>query len=185
MARIVNRGSRVLSGVVRGPRRATEWLASADVASSTALAGAASVLNQSFTAAQIGALGPLTVVRTRGLLMVSSDETTQSEEPFGALGFMVVREQARAAGITAIPTPITEEFDDGFFVHQFFHAGIRVATGTQAGQIAAPGWSTYEFDSRAMRKVNADDAIVVTLENANASHGLLFVLKFRMLVKLH
>ena len=173
-----NRRAVVVRG--RGPRRATDWLSSADTTVRDSLAASTAVLDSAFTAAQINALGPLTVVRTRGYIWVSSDQVGAIEEPFGALGFMVVREQARIAGIAAVPTPIAEEPDDGFFVHQFFQgAMIQSAAG-----MAAPGWSTYMFDSKAQRKVSPDDAIVITVENASASHGLFYILKFRMLVKL-
>ena len=175
--------SRVLRGSVavvgRGPRRATEWLASADQAA-VVLAGNAARLDQAFSQAQIQALGPFTVVRVRGAIYSRSDQTASTENAFGAVGFMVVREQARVAGIASLPTPIAEEFDDGFFVHQFFDAGIQVATGTQVGNISLP--RMLEFDSKAQRKVSSDDAIVVTVENGDAS-GLAVLIKFRMLIK--
>ena len=166
--------------VIRGPRRQTQWLGSALETDAKGLAGGASVLDQSFTQAQIQALGPLTVVRTRGVVYAHSDQGAASENANAALGFMVVREQARAAGIASIPSPITEEFDDGFFVHEFFGAQLQVASaaGIQL-------WPVHRFDSKAQRKVTPDDAIVVTLENANATDGLQYILKFRMLVKLH
>ncbi len=174
------------SGLARGPRRQTNWLASADVTVITGLAGNAAVIDQAFSAAQIGVIGPLTITRTRGTLWVSSDQATADETPFGALGMMVVREQANAAGVASVPTPITEEFDDGFFVHQFWLAGLRFTQQDATGvQIDDQRFTRYDFDSKAQRKVTSDDAIVVTLENASASHGVVYVLKFRMLVKLH
>ena len=116
------------------------------------------------------------------MLWVKSDQVAATEEPFGAMGMMVVRDQAATAGVGSLPTPIAEEFDDGFFVHQFWQAGMTFQSGVG---FQSPSWTTYPFDSKAQRKVTADDAIVVTLENAAASHGVRFILKFRMLVKLH
>ena len=178
MAARVLRGAVV--GRVRAPRRQTQWLASADISGATTLATGAAILDQSFTQAQIQALGPLTIVRTRGEFWVTSDQASANETPFGAVGFMIVREQARAAGIASLPTPITEEFDDGFFVHQFFLSGVEAFSGVGFDM---QRFTRYSFDSKAQRKVSADDSIVVTVENASAV-GLIYVLKFRMLVKL-
>ena len=165
---------------VRRPRRATEWLGSADVNAVSTLAASGVVLDQAFTQAQFNVLGPVTIVRTRGILWVKSDQSAATEEPFGAMGMMVVTEQARVAGIGSLPTPITEEFDDGFFVHQFWQGGITVGSDIGVSNV----WHRYEFDSKAQRKVDSDDALVVTLENASASHGVRHILKFRILVKL-
>ena len=166
--------------VVRAPQRQTNWLASADITAPTNLAAGASILDQAFTQAQIQGIGPATIVRTRGLLLVGTDQEAATEFPFGGLGMMVVREQARAAGIASLPTPIAEEFDDGFFLHQFWGSPITLASAV--GQLT---WQRWDFDSKAQRKITPDDAIVVTLENASALAGVNYILKFRMLLKLH
>ncbi len=43
----------------------------------------------------------------------------------------------------------------------------------------------FKFDSKAQRKVREGDTIGVVLENSAASHGMTYMLMFRMLVKLH
>ncbi len=168
-----------------GVRRATKWLGGADPTAKTTLAAATAVLAQSFTSAQIDVLAPAggTIVRTRGILWVASDQVVSSEEPIGALGMMVVRDQARIAGVGSIPTPVTESPDDGFFLHQWMFGGIMFAQQDATGVNIWNGWHRYDFDSKAQRKFTGDDAIVVTLENSSASHGLAFLLAFRMLVK--
>ena len=185
---VANRSFR--SRVVRSsgrPRRGTIWIASADVTAKIGLAAATSVLDQSVSAATLSSFGAAagTVTRTRGDLWVVSDQTVATEEPFGALGMAVVSDQARAAGIASMPTPITNEDSDLFFVHQFWQAGFVFnqidATGVQLGNY----WSHYSFDSKAMRKLNDDQAIVVTMENAEATNGVRYILKFRMLIKLN
>ncbi len=98
-----------------GIRRQTDWLGSADRTGVSTIAAAGVILDQSFTQAQIQALGPITIVRTIGYIALRSDQAALTEEPFGALGFMVVREQARVAGVGSLPTPIASEFDDGWF----------------------------------------------------------------------
>ncbi len=76
----------------RGPRRQTEWLASADVVAVTGLDAGLSLLDQFFTQAQIQAIGPFTIVRVVGSMFAKSDQTAGIESPFGAFAMMVVRE---------------------------------------------------------------------------------------------
>ncbi len=163
-----------------GPRRQSNWLASADVVGFTAMAAAAVRLDQSFSQAQIQAQGPLTITRTVGWIHIFSDQQVATEAPFGALGMMVVREAARVAGIGSLPTPITDEFDDGFFLHIPIISVLQFSSALGFTE----GGRTFHFDSRAQRKVTPDDAIVVTVENASVSDGFRYVTKFRMLVKL-
>ena len=163
--------------VRQGPRRLTEWLFSADSDATTLLGAGTAVLDQSVSGATIDEIGPATIVRTRGELWVASDQASSSEEPFGAMGFAVVSEQARVAGVTAVPTPITEEGSEKWFIWQSWLAYFATGQGVT--------WQRYSFDSKAMRKIADGDAIVVVLENASAVFGAEFILKFRMLVKLH
>ena len=162
----------------QGPRRMSQWVASADSTASQTLAAATAVIDSSFTAASLAAqFVPSTVVRVRGTLWVASDQASASEEPFGALGFSVVEEAARAAGVASVLTPINDETSDGFWVWLPFQAYFATGQGVT--------WQRYDFDSKAMRKIENDDAIIVTLENAHATFGLEYILKFRMLFKLH
>ena len=162
----------------QGPRRASDWAASADDTGITALAASAAVLDQTLAASQLlGGAG--TIVRTRGSIWVSTDQTANTEAPFGAIGFAVVTDQAAAIGVTAVPTPITDEVSDQFFVYESFLSGILVSSDIS---IMNP-WMEYKFDSKAMRKVEASQTIIVTVENASSSAGLQYVVKFRMLIK--
>ncbi len=166
-------------GLRRGQRRATEWIGSADSTAVSSLAAGAGVLNQSFAFSA----EPATVVRTRGSLWVASDQVAATEEPFGALGFIVVRDAAFSAGVASIPTPITEEGDDGWFLWQAFLASFQAGGGTYTGDVNQ--YVRYDFDSKAQRKVQDGDTVVVMLENASSTAGLSYFIKFRMLVKLH
>ncbi len=179
MAIVRSSRSRVLR---RGPKRATNWISSATPGSPATVAAATAVLSQSFASSQIVLALPSggTIVRTRGTLWVSSDQEAATEEPVGAFGMMVVREQARAAGIASLPTPVTEAFDDGFFVHIYWQAGMHRVSGVG---ITGTFWKRYDFDSKAQRKLTPDDAIVVTMENSHATDGCVFVTGFRMLLK--
>ena len=168
--------------VSRGERRKTIWAASADVTGETTLAAGAAVLDQSLTEAQLQTIGlPLTITRTRGILLVRSDQVANNEVPFGALGMSVVSEQARAAGVASIPTPITEEASDLFFTYQHWVTQNRLSSAIGFSQST----TIFEFDSKAQRVVQSGEAIIITMENGSATAGVDFLLKFRMLLKLH
>ena len=177
--RVVRRSSG-FSRVPQSMRRKTQWIASADSTTITTLAAATSVLDQSFSLATLADLIPFTIVRTVGELWVKTDQVSTTEIPFGGLGFSVVSEQARVAGVASVPVPITQEASDLFFTYQFWLASLLVADATGI----MDGSQRYTFDSRAQRKVTDGEAIVVTLENASSVHGVGFVLKYRLLVKL-
>ena len=114
---------------------------------------------------------------------MKSDQGSASEDPVGAFGIMVVRETARVIGVTAIPTPVNESPDDAFFVHAFWQANVQFAQQDATGVMLWVGMQRYDFDSKAQRKFTGDDAIVVTMENSHAFHGVQYMLNFRMLIK--
>ena len=164
-------------------RRSSIWLASTVRTATQALAAGTSILDQSISGAQIQALGNGTIARTRGVLWVASDQVIAQEDPFGALGFMVVSETARAAGIGSIPHPGAVPESDQWFVHQFWKASMQVSVGAPTSLAGGSFWSRYEFDSKAQRKVEDGQAIVVVLENTSATAGSRFLINFRMLYR--
>ena len=168
----------------QGQRRATSWVASADVTAVTNLVASGVILAQSLTEGVLGGLGllPSTIVRTRGELWVKSDQLAATRVPFGAMGIGVVQEQARVAGVGSLPTPITEEQSELWFVHQFFAANLDFVTA--AGVMGSEAMARYSFDSKSMRKIQEGEAVVVVLENAAVTGGVNFIVKFRMLFKL-
>ena len=174
------------SALRQGQRRQTNWVASADIVASTAITAAGVIQDQALLEASLLALGllPSTIVRTRGELWVKGDAGAEgaTENPFGAMGFAVVSERARSIGATALPFPIADEGSDLFFVHQFWHTGS--VFGSAVG-LNADMWNRYSFDSKAQRKVEAGNAIVIMMENASSAFGAEYVLKFRMLFKTH
>jgi len=163
-----------------GVKRSTIWLGSADVVGTGAIAAATSLLQQAITGAVLFAVAPAgTIVRTRGTLWVKSDQIAATESPVGAMGMMVVKDTARIAGVAAIPTPATENTDDGWFMHQYWSAGMVFASAIGIQNL----WHRYDFDSKAQRKFGDGDSIVVVLENSHATDGVEFQLSFRMLLK--
>ena len=165
-------------------KRKTFWFASADVAGLTNLAAATIVVDQAVSKVAIdaGPGYPMTIVRTRGSVWIKTDQVANSEQPFGGFGFAVVGEEARAAGAGSLPGPILDEDSGQWFVHGFFAQALVVVSQTS---IHHDGFVRTDFDSKAMRKVEENEAIVVMLENASSGHGLSYIIKFRMLLKLH
>ncbi len=168
----------------QGQRRKTEWAASADVTAVTALAAGGEILDSSLSEAILGGAGllPSTIIRTRGVLWSRSDQDAANESAFGAMSMAVTSEPARAVGVGALLTPIVDEAGDQFFVYQTWFAGNG---GPSTGALFSQPWYAQEFDSKAQRKVEGGNAIVVVLENASAAHGAEFIIKFRMLFKVH
>ena len=175
--RIVRRSFGRVGG---GTRRQTLWLASTAETGVSGLAANTIVFDQSLTTAE-KARRPFTVVRTRGRLWVQSDQASGNEEPLGALGFAVVSDQAVTIGVTALPAPILDQASDLWFVWEPWAASVKVATAASIMQ----GFSEYAIDSKAMRKVEEGQDIVVMLQNNSAAHGMQYILEFRLLIKTH
>ncbi len=168
------------SGFVRrggSMRRESLWVAG-DFATATLASTNAVALTHSPNAALL-ALRPYTVVRTRGFMYVSSDQTGASEIYTISMGHAVVSDQAQAIGITALPTPDTDRGSDLFFVFEdlFGRFEFISGVGTQERGI----WK--EYDSKAMRRVNDDEQCVVTVECPSTSGIISHA--FRTLIKLH
>ncbi len=160
----------------KGTRRATDWVASSVETAVTSLAAATAVLDQTLDFAEPG-----TVVRTRGQIMVQTDQDAGTETPFGALGMAIVSDQAAAIGITAVPTPTTDQASDAFFMWQALVAPMRFASAVGIHQVA----QVFEFDSKAMRKFDENETLIVVVENASSSAAMQFLMQFRQLIKLH
>ena len=170
--RSIRTGSRVIPGS-RG--RLTEWFASALVTGLSSLAANTFVLDQSLTAAEL-AKRPFTITRTIGSIYMGSDQVAATENPFGALGLMVVSAKAVATGATAVPDPISEQASDSWFVYRSF-----LQTGSA---VLSRPLKEFMFDSRAQRKVEDGDDIAVVVANGSSGFGLQYLINFRMLVKL-
>ncbi len=124
-----------------------------------------------------------TVRRTRGSFLITSDQVALLEVQTGALGMMVVSDVAAAAGIASIPGPVTEAEDDGWFVWVPFH-NLSSATGGSGSVGNSPPGFRFEFDSKAMRKVEEGFRVAVVIENASPTNGLTITHAFSMLTSL-
>ncbi len=164
------------SGVMR---RETLWLF-VDHTITTFNQGVATLLN-SLNAAAL-AIRPFTIVRTRGLLYITSDQQVATETQLCNYGIAVVFDQAVAIGVTAVPTPVTDSGSDLWFV---FEPMMNAFTFGDATGFSNEG-TKYDIDSRAMRKVEDGQDAVVVIEAPAVGNGGCVVQAFaRILIKLH
>jgi len=169
---------RFTRGVTRGrsQRRESTWLFLTSTATTFTAAGG--VLLNSLNAAAL-ALRPFTVIRTYLDGNVVSDQSAGGENQHLAIGLAVVSDQAVAAGVGSVPTPVTERGSDLWLLHQeFAGSGSAVNDGRVGFQIKA--------DSKAMRRVDeGSDLIVVAELDSVLSDGFVLRLAGRILIKLH
>jgi len=161
-----------------GSTRGTVWFSLAETITALGAANTAALVLVLNAAAL--AFRPFTIIRTHLTLAVSSDQSSASEDYSLGLGMSVVSEQASAVGITAVPTPFTELDSDLFFVHNITAGNFRVIS---AIGFDAHGSITKEIDSKAMRKVEDGQDVILTLENSSVSAGTNTFVAGRMLIK--
>ncbi len=111
------------------------------------------------------------------MIHVSSDQGAVFESQMGAVGFVIISDVALAAGVTSIPGPFSELNDDGWFVWVPFLLEGTIGLSGQVGQ-------TFEFDSKAMRRIEEGFSIAVVLENSATSFGLKMTIAFSQLSSL-
>ena len=160
-----------------GKDRLTVWF-TWGISSTTSAAASAAVITNTLNAAAL-AFAPFTIIRTRGILHVSSDQTGALENYQVQMGFAVVSAQAVAIGVTAVPTPDTDRGSGLWFVYEEVYGRFTFISGVGALE----GGHTRYFDSKAMRKVDSGDQVISVLENSSLSNGTVSIMAGRMLIK--
>ena len=163
-----------------GPKRESMWISISE-AVNTITAASTAVLSASLNAAALN-LRPFTVVRTRGILAVRSDQSAATESQHYAFALAIVSEQASAIGVTAVPTPMTDRGSDLFFVYEEMVSQYLLES--LVGFDTQTGW-VHRFDSKAMRKVNDDQDMIIVKETSSVSSGVIALSAGRFLIKLH
>ncbi len=139
------------------------------------------VLTSSLNAGAL-ALRPFTITRTRLWAHVKSDQAATTEVYGCGLGAAVVSDQASAIGVTAVPTPVTDQDSDLFFLYETFVGELVVSSAIGIYE----GGNGRGVDSRAMRKVEDGSDVVFVLETMSSPvAGTTFDFAGRMLIKLH
>ncbi len=115
-------------------------------------------------------------------ILVFSDQVIADEAQMGAIGAVVVSEEAQAIGVTAIPTPVTSDGSDLFFMHQPFLNQFTFVSG-----VGFEGNSGQRFtiDSKAMRKVEDGQDLAIVAELDASGTGFILGTIGRMLIKVH
>ncbi len=170
------RGRNFRANIIRSGRK-TFWFDG--VWTRTSSGTGVSTVVTSLNAAAL-ALRPFTVVRTRGVIRIGSDQIIAIETQLAAFGHIIVSDQAVAVGVTAVPTPLTESGSD-WFVYQPM-AGEFVEMAQSIQQI---GGELQSIDSKAMRKVEEGQDIIGVVENDSTSDGVVISVFTRILIKLH
>ncbi len=163
--------------LVVGARRVSTWFDFLPVEVTQASPGTATLL---FSLNAPGlALRPFTIVRTLLTIGVQSDQSAGNEAQTGAVGLAVVSDQSVAIGVTAVPTPITDMASDLWFA---FKLWLQSGSSVNDGQTGF----NYELDSKAMRKVDIGQDIILVVESSGTIGGGVIVrVGGRMLVKTH
>ncbi len=179
--RTVRRSGRVFRG--GRSRRESLWFTRAGSNNTLAAASTATILT-SLNAAAL-ALRPFTVVRVRGVLRMRSDQVALQETQDVAYGCAVVSDQAVGVGVTAVPTPATDDGSDLWYVYQrILNDLVRDVAGAGAGPLRPIG-QFIEFDSRAMRKVEDGQDMIEVAETSSVSSGASIQSYARFLIKMH
>ncbi len=112
------------------------------------------------------------------MVVLTSDQTGGQETQTGAMGMVVVSDLAIAAGVASIPGPVTDASDDGWYVWQALGGQLDILVG------AGPRQAVYEFDSKAMRRIEEGFGVAIVVENAHATHGFNVLVYFSVLASL-
>ncbi len=105
-----------------------------------------------------------TLLRIRGMLTLQLTTATVAPGGFtGAFGINIVRGPAFAVGVSAVPTPITEQGLDSWIFWEAW--SVTTVTATIADGVNAVGCTVrIPVDSKAMRKLDLGDVIYATME---------------------
>ena len=136
-----------------GSRRKTSWGVGPQEVDGSASASAADLWSSGVI---LATEDEVTIVRIRGVIRaILGAAGAIGDGFFGAFGIGIATTAAFTAGVTSVPTPLTEEDWDGWMWHSYFD--IRSVTATIAdGVNAAAASVNVEIDSKAMRKFTGD-----------------------------
>ena len=166
-------------GTPRGAtaKRLTTWVAPADQGV-VAVTGGTSAIIASFDPFASGLPRP-TIVRTRGEVSIHLQSYGTDLAIGGAFGVCVVSADAFAAGAVSIPRPFDDADWGGWYVWRSF--SNRLEVGDATGFIF-PAALTFQVDSKAMRKVGANEVLVMMAESEGGSFSI--AMHLRTLLKL-
>ena len=162
---------------VRPAPRTMIWIGSSVVATTVIASG-----DQLLTSLSAGALllRPFTLIRTRIRIWYESDQAGASERTAIIYGRIVVKDQARVAGVGSLPKPDLDP-DASWFVYEGMQDSFVFGDATGFVPISN---TVVDIDSRAMRKVGINEDVVSVVSEVGAFGGVIKVTG-RTLIKLH
>ena len=128
------------------------------------------VTNLTTTQAVIGTcvfpenVGEATLLRTRGSVLITAAPNAVTDVDIVGLGIIVVSATAGALGGTSVPGPLIDQGSDGWLWH--YYVPLDAVTLTAGDPQAVTTNARFDFDSKAMRIVRADQHIVFIAELA-------------------
>ena len=150
---------------IRSPRRQTNWGIGPDVVQGVISGtGKTGWTNGVFLTSESKA----TIVRIRGMLTMRLLLATSVGDGFhGAIGLCVITDQAFAAGVTAIPGPVTDDGWDGWMWHTYFQVmGIGAQSlGQDVGINSQAAFLRIPIDTKAMRKISDNQKLFGMFES--------------------
>ena len=165
-------------GVTRAPRSKKTWIG-VEIAPGPVAANAA-VLFGILNAEAIDQL-PFTVLRSRGVLIMESDQEVLTEDFGGAFAMVHTTQRATAAGIGSVDNPFGNSSSGNFFVWEPIYSKVFQQGGAAVGSQTS---AIFPVDSKAMRKLVLGDDIAFVFEALDLS-GLNVGFMGRVLIQLH
>ncbi len=127
---------------------------SGTVVSTTQSALAASVITEG--------VQDVTLLRARGDFLVVAIPDAASDNDVLAMGLIVANQSAITAGGVSLPGPILDQDSDAWLWHSY--VGLDAVTATAGTDVEGSLIARVHLDSKAMRKVQADQGVVLMAE---------------------
>ena len=114
---------------------------------------------------------PVTLVRSRGFLLIKGTPDAIADNAVVSLGLIVVSDNAAAVGGTSVPGPGNDP-DAPWIWHQFvpLQAGSTGLLGDDIGSVVR-----VEIDSKAQRKLGINETLILVGETSSGTYSSITV----------
>ncbi len=144
---------------VRSARRQAAW-SSVSILTRAAASNSPTLGNQNVGAV---ALERSTIARIRGNAYVHMDAGAALDSINVALGLIIVPDEAFAAGIGSVPSPLIDS-ESSWIWHSYFPMGPAVTATDDGGDISRN--MRIVIDSKAQRKIQTDEVLIFVWDAA-------------------
>ena len=108
-------------------------------------------------------LADATLLRSRGEFLLTAVPNSANDETMVGVGIIVVNQSAADAGGVSLPGPINDDNSDAWLYHRFIPMDGTILTAADPQAIGTN--FRFEVDSKAMRRVATDQAVVFMIEH--------------------